>query len=42
MKDSSDPAKNIHVDGEMTLGENKADNGGIRLSYEAFLSTRRR
>ena len=39
VKDSADPAKNIRVDGELTLGENTADNGGIRLSYEAFLST---
>jgi putative endopeptidase len=27
------------VDGELTLGENTADNGGARLSYSAFLST---
>jgi putative endopeptidase len=39
VKDSADLAKNIRVDGELTLGENTADNGGIRLSYEAFLST---
>jgi endothelin-converting enzyme/putative endopeptidase len=39
VKDSSDRTKDIHVDGELTLGENTADNGGIRLSYDAFLTT---
>src|SRR5262249_26955140 len=26
----------VHANGELTLGENTADNGGARLSYEAF------
>ena len=39
VKDPSDPAKDIHLDGKLTLGENTADNGGIRLSYDAFLTT---
>jgi endothelin-converting enzyme/putative endopeptidase len=39
VKNPSDPAKDVHVDGKLTLGENTADNGGIRLSYEAFLRT---
>jgi putative endopeptidase len=38
VKDSSDRANDIHVDGKLTLGENTADNGGIRLSYDAFLA----
>jgi putative endopeptidase len=38
VKDLSDRAKDLHVDGKLTLGENTADNGGIRLSYDAFLT----
>ena len=39
VKDSSNRAKDIYVDGRLTLGENTADNGGIRLSYDAFRTT---
>ena len=39
VKDTSDPAKDMRLDGKLTLGENTADNGGIRLSYNAFLTT---
>jgi endothelin-converting enzyme/putative endopeptidase len=39
VKNPSDPIKDVHLDGKLTLGENTADNGGIRLSYEAFLRT---
>jgi endothelin-converting enzyme/putative endopeptidase len=31
-----DPKKDVHVNGALTLGENTADNGGIRLAYAAF------
>jgi len=34
---SSDPSNDVQMDGALTLGENIADNGGIGLSYEAFL-----
>ena len=39
VKDKSNPAKNVLVDGELTLGENTADNGGTELAYHAFLTT---
>ena len=31
------PFKNIHVDGELDLGENIADFGGLTVSYNAYL-----
>jgi putative endopeptidase len=31
---------NIHVNGELTLGENLADIGGIAIAYEAFKMTK--
>ena len=39
VKDRSNPAKDVMVDGELTLGENTADNGGLWLAYHAFLDT---
>ncbi len=36
-KDPKDPKKDVRVNGELTLGENTADNGGVRLAYAAFL-----
>jgi endothelin-converting enzyme/putative endopeptidase len=39
VKDRSNRAKDVLVDGELTLGENTADNGGLWLAYDAFLAT---
>jgi len=39
VKDPADPAKDVRLDGRLTLGENTADNGGLRLSYAAFMGS---
>jgi putative endopeptidase len=39
VRDPKNPANDVHLNGKLTLGENIGDNGGVRVSYMAYMNT---
>jgi predicted metalloendopeptidase len=39
VKDDKDPKNDVHLNGKLTLGENTADNGGVRIALMALEDT---